>query len=103
MFMSYDPNYHTLYTLHIVPLSQGNTQNQIVVFDCKVIDYINFILRGGQFQNCDLKMVNRSQDPVIRIYDSSTLNQFKSKETIPCFILGVRVKVRNRYFDYRVN
>ena len=48
-------------------------------------------------------MVNRSQDPVIRIYDSSTQNQFKSKETIPCFILGVRVKVRNRYFDYRVN
>ena len=36
---------------------QGNAANQLVVFDNKVCDYINHILRGAQFQGCSQKEV----------------------------------------------
>ncbi|KAI0214419.1 hypothetical protein LSAT2_000487 [Lamellibrachia satsuma] len=37
--------------------SSGNYQNQLVVFDNKVCDYINFILRGSKFHGCSDKEV----------------------------------------------
>lgn len=37
---------------------QGNLQNQTVVFECKACDYINFILRNKQFQDCSIEEVN---------------------------------------------
>ncbi|KAI0241018.1 hypothetical protein LSAT2_003197 [Lamellibrachia satsuma] len=33
----------------------GNYQNQLVVFDNKVCDYINYILRSSQFHSCSDK------------------------------------------------
>ena len=37
--------------------SQGNFNNQLVVFDSKVVDYMNFILRGDNFHGCTDKQV----------------------------------------------
>ncbi|KAL5022859.1 hypothetical protein ScPMuIL_002014, partial [Solemya velum] len=30
----------------------GNQENRLVIYDNKIIDYINFILRAGEFENC---------------------------------------------------
>lgn len=49
--------------------SQGNSTNQLVVFDNKVCDYINHILRGAQFQGCSQKEVH-----VNRHSNASSLN-----------------------------
>jgi hypothetical protein len=38
---------------------QGNQRNQAVVFDNKVCDYMNHILRVGKFHNCDMKEVRK--------------------------------------------
>ena len=37
---------------------QGNQHNRSVMLNSKVIDYINFILRAGEFKNCDASQVN---------------------------------------------
>lgn len=31
---------------------QGNQENRVVVYDRKVVDYINFILRAGDIADC---------------------------------------------------
>ena len=36
---------------------KGNYHNQLVVFDNKVCDYVNYILRGAQFHGCSDKEV----------------------------------------------
>ncbi|XP_064638087.1 inositol 1,4,5-trisphosphate receptor type 2-like isoform X2 [Lineus longissimus] len=33
----------------------GNEENRVVIFDNKIVDYINFILRTGQFGSCELE------------------------------------------------
>ena len=38
---------------------QGNQHNRSVMLNSKVIDYINFILRAGEFKNCDGSQVNK--------------------------------------------
>jgi hypothetical protein len=40
-------------------LLQGNQENRAAVYDNKVIDYINFILRAGDFQGCTPDQVNK--------------------------------------------
>ncbi|XP_048744986.2 inositol 1,4,5-trisphosphate receptor type 2-like isoform X4 [Ostrea edulis] len=39
----------------LVEFTSGNQRNQAIVFDNKVCDYINHILRVGKFHNCDMK------------------------------------------------
>lgn len=36
---------------------QGNQDNRVVIFDNKIIDYINFILRAAEFQSCPTEKV----------------------------------------------
>jgi len=31
---------------------QGNQENRLVIYDNKIIDYINFILRAADFEAC---------------------------------------------------
>ncbi|XP_071092410.1 inositol 1,4,5-trisphosphate-gated calcium channel ITPR3-like isoform X4 [Haliotis cracherodii] len=35
----------------------GNQDNRIVIYDNKIIDYINFILRAGDFENCSIEKI----------------------------------------------
>lgn len=51
----------------LVEFTSGNSANQTVVFDNKIIDYINFILRGGQFQACDEKNIYNIKMAVINL------------------------------------
>lgn len=37
---------------------QGNQDNRVVIFDNKIIDYINFILRAAEFQSCPTEKVS---------------------------------------------
>lgn len=37
---------------------QGNQENRVVVYDRKVVDYINFILRAGDIADCPPEKVN---------------------------------------------
>lgn len=34
------------------PFFQGNQENRVVVYDRKLVDYINFILRAGDIADC---------------------------------------------------
>ena len=36
---------------------QGNQENRVSVYDKKVIDYINFILRAGEIADCPIEKV----------------------------------------------
>ena len=36
---------------------QGNQANRNVIVSSKVVDYINFILRAGEFDDCELEKV----------------------------------------------
>ena len=36
---------------------QGNQENRIVIYDNKIIDYINFIMRAGDFEDCSADKV----------------------------------------------
>ena len=38
---------------------QGNQSNRYVLLNSKVVDYINFILRAGEFKNCPMEKVSR--------------------------------------------
>lgn len=40
---------------------QGNQENRIVIYDNKIIDYINFIMRAGDFEDCTIDKVIISQ------------------------------------------
>ena len=37
---------------------QGNQHNRSVMLNSKVVDYINFILRSGEFKNCSPEVVS---------------------------------------------
>ena len=37
---------------------QGNQENRVSVYDKKVIDYINFILRAGDIADCPIEKVS---------------------------------------------
>ena len=39
---------------------QGNQDNRIVIYDNKIIDYINFIMRAGDFADCSTEKVRFS-------------------------------------------
>ncbi|CAD5113406.1 DgyrCDS2578 [Dimorphilus gyrociliatus] len=51
----------------LVEFTSGNATNQTVVFDNKIIDYINFILRGAQFQTCDDESIRGLKMAVINL------------------------------------
>ena len=38
-------------------VGQGNQDNRIVIYDNKIIDYINFIMRAGDFADCTTEKV----------------------------------------------
>jgi hypothetical protein len=40
---------------------QGNQENRVVVYDRKVVDYINFILRAGDIADCPPDKVSIDQ------------------------------------------
>ena len=44
---------------------QGNQHNRSVMLNSKVIDYINFILRAGEFKNCDASQVKKGYTSVV--------------------------------------
>ena len=38
----------------------GNQANRYVILNCKVVDYINFILRAGEFKDCPFEKVGNT-------------------------------------------
>ncbi|XP_035825085.1 inositol 1,4,5-trisphosphate receptor type 3 isoform X3 [Aplysia californica] len=42
----------------------GNQENRVVVYDMKVIDYINFILRSGEIGDCNIEKVVELQQTI---------------------------------------
>ncbi|CAL1526674.1 unnamed protein product [Lymnaea stagnalis] len=42
----------------------GNQENRVVVYDMKVIDYINFILRAGEIEDCTIDKVVELQQTI---------------------------------------
>lgn len=51
----------------LVEFTSGNIANQLVIFDNKIIDYINFMLRGAQFQSCDPESVLELKCAIINL------------------------------------
>ncbi len=61
---------HLLFVIHFVSvyslcllfnlfLFQGNRANHTILFDCKIIDYVNHILRSGKYGNTsEIKVMN---------------------------------------------
>ena len=47
--------------LHSTLCFQGNQENRIVIYDNKIIDYINFIMRAGDFEDCATDKVYKCQ------------------------------------------
>ena len=35
----------------------GNQANRYIILNCKVVDYINFILRAGEYSDCPFEKV----------------------------------------------
>ena len=60
------PDFHFDFMLssiieQFICIFQGNQQNQAVIFDHKICDYINHILRVGQFKGCGKKEVRKGR------------------------------------------
>jgi hypothetical protein len=54
-FSLFVPDHSLSLTLCFIATFQGNEENRVVIFDNKIVDYINFILRTGQFAACGLE------------------------------------------------
>jgi hypothetical protein len=54
---------------------QGNQQNQAVIFDHKICDYINHILRVGQFKGCGKKEVRKSRQHKMLLKGKTVLGE----------------------------
>ena len=44
--------------LQFMSFFKGNQENRLVIYDNKIIDYINFILRAGDFEDCSTDKVS---------------------------------------------
>ena len=38
----------------------GNQANRYIILNCKVVDYINFILRAGEYSDCPFEKVSKN-------------------------------------------
>lgn len=63
---------------------QGNQENRVVVYDRKVVDYINFILRAGDIADCPPEKVS------IGNCCMTCINKMCSPSNIACNIYQVR-------------
>ena len=54
----------------------GNQANRYIILNCKVVDYINFILRAGEYSDCPFEKVPKNHaifcDLILAVYITNT-------------------------------
>ncbi|CAH1800283.1 unnamed protein product [Owenia fusiformis] len=67
----------------LVEFTSGNIYNQAIVFDNKVCDYINFILRSSSFQGCTAGEILELKQAIVTLIKSLTEENTKISKDVP--------------------
>ncbi|KAJ8309661.1 hypothetical protein KUTeg_011526 [Tegillarca granosa] len=91
----------------LVEFTSGNQQNQAVVFDNKICDYMNHILRVGSFKGCSKKEIyelKKSIGTLIRSLSEENPPEEESEEdTVTTLSKNDNEPQPHRRFEFKVN
>ncbi|CAC5372100.1 unnamed protein product [Mytilus coruscus] len=86
----------------LVEFTSGNQQNQAVIFDHKICDYINHILRVGQFKGCGKKEIYVLKKSIATLVRSLTEENPKDSDEENSPALGVQIATLSKHGKIKV-
>ncbi|XP_076096104.1 inositol 1,4,5-trisphosphate-gated calcium channel ITPR3-like isoform X9 [Mytilus galloprovincialis] len=86
----------------LVEFTSGNQQNQAVIFDHKICDYINHILRVGQFKGCGKKEVYVLKKSIATLVRSLTEENPKDSDEDNAPAQGVQIATLSKHGQIKV-